>query len=146
VRDKPKRASSVPDQILLYDGTCGLCAASVQFILRHERRHSLGFAPLEGQLAATVRARHPELDGVDSLVWIDRAGTPDESVTVRSRAVLRAAAYLGLPWSLAVVGRFLPAALLDSAYDWVARHRHRIIRGAEQCYLPPPGARGRFLD
>jgi predicted DCC family thiol-disulfide oxidoreductase YuxK len=132
--------------LLLYDGVCGLCAASVQFILRHERRHTLQFAPLQGETAAQVRARHPELNGVDSMVWVERFGdAAAERVAVRSDAVLRAARYIGWPWALAAAGRLLPARLRDAAYDFVARHRHTMFASPEQCYLPPPDTRARFL-
>ena len=131
--------------VLLYDGACGLCASSVQFILAREPGHSLRFAPLQGTLAAAVRARHPEIDGVDSMVWVERAGEQGERVHVRSAAVLRAAQYLGGVWRLAAAGWLLPRALRDAAYDFVARHRHRMF-GTVQCYLPPPDVRARFLD
>jgi predicted DCC family thiol-disulfide oxidoreductase YuxK len=132
--------------LLLYDGVCGLCAASVQFILRHERRHTLRFAPLQGDAAAQVRARHPELNGVDSLVWVERFGdAPGERVEVRSDAVLRAAGYIGGPWALATAARLLPARLRNALYDFVARHRHTMFAAPEQCYMPPPDTRARFL-
>ncbi len=136
----------MPEQILLYDGECGFCAASVQFLLRHERRHSLQFAPLQGIFAAQVKRRHPRLEGIDSLVWVEAAGTPAELVLIRSQAVLRAAAYLGGGWNAAQIGRLLPGTWRDAAYDFVARHRHEIIGGADACYLPPPDVRGRFLE
>jgi predicted DCC family thiol-disulfide oxidoreductase YuxK len=134
------------EQVLLYDGTCGFCAASVQFILRHERQRTLQFAPLEGTLAAGIRARHPELEGIDSLVWVDGVGTPAETVLVKSRAVLRAAGYLGRFWGVLRLGWLVPVALRDGLYDFVARHRHRILRAPEQCYIPPPAVRARFLE
>ncbi len=136
---------SAPATVLLYDGACGLCASSVQFILAREQAHSLRFAPLQGTFAATVRARHPEIDGVDSMVWVEQAGDPGERVHVRSAAVLRAAQYVGGVWRLATAGWLLPRALRDAAYDFMARHRHRLF-GGEQCYLPPPAVRARFLE
>jgi|CXWL01.1.fsa_nt_gi predicted DCC family thiol-disulfide oxidoreductase YuxK len=134
------------DHVLLYDGSCGFCAASVQFILRHERQKSLRFAPIEGRLAADIKRRFPHLEGVDSMVWVEGAGTAAESVLVRSQAVLRAADYLGRHWNIAQVGRVLPGTWRDAIYDFIARHRHKVIRGAATCYLPPPEARARFLD
>ena len=47
--------------LLLYDGTCGFCAASVQWVLRHDRRGTLLFAPLQGETARPILERHPEL-------------------------------------------------------------------------------------
>jgi predicted DCC family thiol-disulfide oxidoreductase YuxK len=134
------------DLLLLYDGSCGLCAASVQFILRHERRqHTLRFAPLQGELGAQIRARHPELEGVDSMIWVvQHAG--GERVTVRSAAVIEVAKYLGGFWTLAAAGAMLPARIRDAMYDFIARHRHKLLRAPEQCYLPPADMRARFLE
>ena len=135
------------DPLLLYDGSCGMCAASVQFILRHERRQTLRFAALQSDAAAAIRARHPELEGVDSMVWIEPAGDGGgERITVRSAAVIEAAKYVGGVWRLAALGQLLPARLRDALYDLIARHRHRVLRAPDQCFLPPPSVRSRFLD
>jgi predicted DCC family thiol-disulfide oxidoreductase YuxK len=132
--------------VLLYDGACGLCAASVQLILRWDRRKTLEFAPLDGRFAATIRARHPEIDRVDSMVWLEPTGDADQlQVHTRSDAALRAAAYLGGPWRLVLLARLLPHAVRDRAYDFIAGHRHLLSRQREQCLTPPANARARFL-
>jgi predicted DCC family thiol-disulfide oxidoreductase YuxK len=132
--------------VLLYDGDCGFCAHSVAFILRHERRHSLLFAALQGPLGTQIRGRHPEL-GVDSMVWVDPPQSNQEAqILARSAAALRVASYLGGPWRLAALGRLLPISLRDAAYDWIARHRHGLARGGAQCFLPSADVRSRFLD
>lgn len=133
--------------LMLYDGVCGLCAASVQFILRHERRQTLRFAALQSEAAARVRARHPELAGVDSMIWIEDEGDASrERVWVRSAAVMKAANYVGGPWRLASVGHLLPRRLTDALYNLIARHRHSWFAPPDSCHLPPPGAASRFLS
>jgi predicted DCC family thiol-disulfide oxidoreductase YuxK len=131
--------------VLLYDGACGFCSAVVQTVLRRDRRGTLRFAALQGAYARGLLARHPELAGVDSLVWVEPSA-PGERVLVRSAAGLRLARYLAGPWYLALVVRLLPRILRDSAYDLVARHRHRLGAAADACFVPPPEVRGRFLD
>jgi predicted DCC family thiol-disulfide oxidoreductase YuxK len=134
--------------ILLYDGTCGFCAKSVQFVLAREKsRHTLRFAPLQSELGMDVQRRHPELVNVDSVIWLEPgvAGSP-ESVSVRSNAVFHTLRYLGGVWSvLAALGAIVPRFVRDAAYDFVARHRHKIIRADTSCLLPTPEQRGRFL-
>ncbi|MGE0592472.1 MAG: thiol-disulfide oxidoreductase DCC family protein [Vicinamibacterales bacterium] len=147
-RETTSQAPTVlPPRLLLYDGACGLCAASVQFILRHERTHDLAFAPLEGTTAGRLLADRPDLRATDSLIWVvTKPGGPAE-VLVRSAAVLRAATYLGGPWRLAAVARLVPRPLRDALYDLVARHRHRLTRATGLCLLPPGAAAAhRFLD
>jgi predicted DCC family thiol-disulfide oxidoreductase YuxK len=121
-----------------------LCAASVQFVLRHERRHALRFAALDSEPGAAIRARHPELAGIDSMVWVEPAGD-GEQVLTRSAAALRIARYLGGPWRASALAYLVPRVVRDAVYDLIARHRHVLSRGRAQCYLPPPAVRARFL-
>jgi predicted DCC family thiol-disulfide oxidoreductase YuxK len=131
--------------VLLYDGECGFCAGSVQFVLRHEPaagRGRLAFAPLQGPFGSRVRAQFPELIGVDSVVWYD-PGIP--AVRVRSAAALAAVAHLGGVWTVAAaLGRLVPRPLRDAVYHLIARRRFEIA--APACLLPTPEERSRFLS
>ena len=138
--------------VLLYDGECGFCAESVQLVLRHERKGKVRFAPLQGAFAASVRARHPEIASVDSMLWVEPAegsqaivGTAD-GVFVRSAAALRLARYLGGVWRLLLLGYLIPTRVRDALYDFIARHRHQIPGTRPACLVVPPDLRGRFLD
>jgi predicted DCC family thiol-disulfide oxidoreductase YuxK len=135
--------------LLLYDGSCGFCARSVQFVLRHEsRRRTLRFAALDSAIGIDVRARHPEIEGVDSVVWVEPAETnAPERVLVRSAAVLCVLRYLGGVWrALAGLAAIVPRSLADAVYDFVARHRHKLTRGNPACVIPTPEQRSRFID
>jgi len=135
--------------LLLYDGTCGFCAESVQFVLRHDRRRqTLRFSSLQGPTAAEIRARHPELDAVDSVIWFEPAdGTHPETLLTKSPAALRVLRYLGGVWRpLGALAASVPRAIRDAIYALVARHRHRLIRGGPACVVPTPEERNRFLD
>ena len=133
--------------VLLYDGTCGFCAESVQLVLRHDRRRTLRFAALQGAFGTGVRARHPEVSRADSVVWVEPAdGANPERVLLRSDAALRVAAYLGGWFHLARVAAILPRPVRDAAYDLVARHRHQLSRDGPHCLVPAPEVRERFLD
>jgi predicted DCC family thiol-disulfide oxidoreductase YuxK len=133
--------------ILLYDGDCAFCAASVRLVLRHERRRDLRFAPLGGQLGRAVRRQHPELAGVDSVLWFEpAAGGHPERVAVRTQAVLQVARYLGGLWRMLLLGRLLPRRVADAVYEVVARHRRRLVREGDVCLLPAQADRDRFLE
>lgn len=128
--------------VVLYDGTCGLCSKSVQWILRHEADHALVFAPLQGETAAELRARHPEIPkSLDSVVLVDEA----DRVWLRSKTFLRVAKHLRAPWRIAYHVRWLPAFVLDLGYRVIARLRYRIWGRADACELPSPQNRDRFL-
>jgi predicted DCC family thiol-disulfide oxidoreductase YuxK len=133
--------------VLLYDGTCGLCSATVRFLLRRDKKQLLRFASLEGDYGRSVLDTCPELEGVDSIVWSEPATADHPAhVLTRSAAALRIALYLGGAWKLTLVFTVVPRSIRDWVYDLVARHRHRLMGSSEQCLVPPPEARDRFLD
>ncbi|HEV2290294.1 MAG TPA: DCC1-like thiol-disulfide oxidoreductase family protein [Gemmatimonadales bacterium] len=128
--------------LLLYDAACGFCTRQVQFLLRHDKRGTLRFAPLGGVTARGVLERHPELEGVDSMVWVE-SGAAGERAAVRSDAALHAARHLGGLWRCATFGYIIPRHWRDTVYDLIARHRHRF--GGPTCAVPGPEDAGRFL-
>lgn len=132
--------------VLLYDGDCGFCSSIVRFVLDHERRHTLAFAALESPYAKRLLAGRPDLQGVDSVVWVERDDPASPlRILVRSTAALRLASYLGGGWRLLAVLWLVPRPLRDGIYRLVAGNRHR-ISGGERCLAPTPKTRHRFLD
>jgi predicted DCC family thiol-disulfide oxidoreductase YuxK len=133
-------AAAMPP-VLVYDGSCGFCSRSVQFILRHERRHDLLFVTRDSPLGQDLR-RHFLLESVESMVWI--AG---DQASIESNSVLRAASYLGGVWSaLAALGSLVPSPLRNWAYRLIARYRRQLSSAATSCLVPTPEQRERFLS
>ncbi|HZT57706.1 MAG TPA: DCC1-like thiol-disulfide oxidoreductase family protein [Pyrinomonadaceae bacterium] len=131
--------------VLLYDGVCGFCNKTVQMILDHDRRGTMRFAALQSDYARSIVGRHPELEGVDSVVFVENFDG-GKRVFVRSDAALKVAAYLGGFWKIFLIGRVLPRALRDYFYDLFARNRYKLFGKYDSCMLPPPEVRSRFLD
>jgi predicted DCC family thiol-disulfide oxidoreductase YuxK len=132
---------SVSAPMLVYDGSCGFCSRSVQFILRHERRHDLLFVPRDSPLGKQLR-RQFHLEAVESMLWID-----GDKAAIESNAVLNAARYLGGFWSaLAGIGSLVPSVLRNWGYRFIARNRRRLSASAPSCLLPAPEQRARFLE
>jgi len=132
-------ASATP--LVLYDGTCGLCAKSVRFILRHERDHDIQFAPLQGETAAALRDKYPQIPRtLESVVYI-----ADDRVFLRSKAFLNAAKHMRAPWRWGYWMRWFPAFLLDLGYRVIAALRYRLFGRVDVCDVPSPAQRARFL-
>jgi len=127
--------------LFLYDGTCGLCARSVRWILDHERDHDIVFAPLQGPTAALARSRYPRiLLSIDTVVYITGG-----RAHLRSKAFLHAANHLRAPWRWGYALRWFPGFVLDLLYRVVAALRYRIWGHADACGLVTPDQRRRFL-
>jgi predicted DCC family thiol-disulfide oxidoreductase YuxK len=137
--------SSGPTHLVLYDGVCALCNNSVAFLLRIDRAELLVFAPLQGETANVVLARHEAIDATDTMVFVRDFGTPEEKISTQSSGVLDALSVLGGFWWLLSWKRVIPRPLRDSVYRWVARHRYRWFGKYEACPVPPPEIAQRFL-
>jgi predicted DCC family thiol-disulfide oxidoreductase YuxK len=133
--------------VLLYDGECGLCARSIQFVLQREsvaQQSLLQFAALHSEFGAYVRTRHPDVANVDSIVWYETFPTGASQVRVRSDAALAVALHLGGTWrAVARLGAFVPRPLRDAVYDAIARRRLQLA--APACVVPTATQRSRFL-
>ena len=130
--------------VLLYDGVCGLCNKSVQMILDHDKRKEMLFAALQSDYGKEVISRHPELEKVDSIVFVEQADA--ERVFTRSAAALRVASYLGGAWKLLLILRIIPRPVRDFFYNLCAKYRYKFFGKYDSCMLPAPDVRSRFLD
>lgn len=127
--------------MVFFDGVCNLCNGTVNFLIDHDPRRRLRYAPLQGRTFAELRASHPDLPELGSIVLLDEKG-----LHFKSRAVLRTLRVLGGVWRVAVVLLVIPRPLRDLAYDWVAKHRYRWFGKADSCRTPTPELRDRFLE
>lgn len=131
-------ANSTP--IVFFDGVCGLCNSTVDFVLRRDPEGRLRFAPLQGETAAALLPA-ADRETLDSLVFWDRG-----QLHRRSSAVVRILWQLGPFWR--VVGSLLwviPLPLRNAGYRLVAKLRYRLFGKKETCRLPTPAERSRVL-
>ncbi len=125
-------------RIILFDGVCNFCDASVQFIMKRDGG-AFRFASLQSDIGQQyVEQFH--IAG-DSVVLIDN----DQAYT-KSTAALRIALRLGFPWRLFGLALLVPPRLRDLAYTWFAKHRYRIFGQKNTCMLPTADQRARFLS
>jgi predicted DCC family thiol-disulfide oxidoreductase YuxK len=135
--------------LVVFDGRCGFCYASVRWLLRRDKQDRLRFVAMESERVAGMLERH-SLTGMDSasgtMLVVRDAGEESESVLVRSDAVVTLLRELRQPWP--VVGGMLgwiPRPVRDLGYRVIARWRHRIWGRLGSCPLPTAEERGRFL-
>jgi predicted DCC family thiol-disulfide oxidoreductase YuxK len=138
--------AELPARIVLYDGVCGFCNGSVRWLIERDVAGCLNYAALQGDTAAELRTRHPEIPNeLDTIVFVEIA-PGGERVFVRSAAIFRVLRELRGPWRWLAPLRFLlPLALWDVAYRAFARRRYRWFGRLEACPIPPPELRARFL-
>ena len=133
--------------LLLYDGVCGLCDHLVQFVLARDPHGTFDFAPLQSDTGRAAVAREGgDPDVLTSFYVVRDYRTARARTLIKGRAALFVGGALGWPWRAVAVFGVLPTAVLDWAYDIVARYRYRVFGRVEQCALPRPDQRKRFVD
>jgi predicted DCC family thiol-disulfide oxidoreductase YuxK len=137
---KKKMKSTENQSVLLFDGVCNLCNASVDFIMRSERDTQLKFASLQSDYGQSV-LESQKLDAVpDSLVYYN-----GKEVFFKSSAAFKITQHLKWPYNWLSVFGVLPTPLRDLIYDWIARNRYRWFGKKETCRLPNAEEQERFL-
>ena len=117
--------------VILFDGVCNLCNASVQWIIRHDPAGIFHFATLQSR----------DVQRLESIILIE--GNREFR---RSTAFLHILRRLPrLKW-LAYFGAVLPEAIRDRAYDFIAKNRYRWFGKQDQCMMPTPEISARFIE
>jgi predicted DCC family thiol-disulfide oxidoreductase YuxK len=133
--------------LVLYDGACGLCRRLLQFLLAHDRARIFKFASLQSPTGWTaVQRSGNDPDDLTSFYVVTNYRTRQPKVLSQGRAALFVARGLGWPWRAACLFSVLPTTLLDRLYNVVARNRYRVFGRHEQCLIPRPEERDRFVD
>lgn len=127
--------------IIVFDGMCVMCSRFAQIVMRRDKARRFRLLAAQSALGVALY-RHYGLDPVD---YETNVLIEDGRAYFKSEASLRILERLGLPWSLARVGRVLPLLVRDWLYGVVARNRLRWFGVRESCFIPRPEDRDRFL-
>lgn len=142
ISDETVHQRQFSHDIILYDGHCNLCNKWVQWVLKRDRRARYRFASLQSDRGRDlVRSAGRDPDSLDSVVlW------RNNQIWIKSGAALKIASGLGGGYRLAEVFMIIPPFVRNAVYDWVARNRYRWFGRSEECPMPKPEWRDRFLD
>lgn len=128
--------------VILFDGICNLCNASVIFILKQERSPVFQFASIQSEV------------GKDLLEWCGLPRNYDQAIVLidhggvdkGSTAALKIGRQLRFPWSLfSRLGLLVPVSIRDWVYRQIATHRYEWFGKKDVCMVPTENLRNRFL-
>jgi len=126
--------------VILFDGVCNLCNASVNFVIDRDPAGLFYFSALQSDYAQGKLATHQVGQDLNTIILLE-----DGKVYDRSTAALRIARHLGGLWPLLYVGILIPRFLRNAVYRWIAKNRYRWFGQTEQCRVPTTDLQARFL-
>lgn len=131
----------MPENIILFDGVCNLCNASINFIIDRDPQSHFRFAALQSEAGQALLERYNQKNSdFDSIVLLK-----DGRIYQKSDAALEIARGMNGLWSWLYVFKILPRFLRNALYDFIARNRYRWFGRMDACRIPTPELRARFL-
>jgi predicted DCC family thiol-disulfide oxidoreductase YuxK len=127
--------------VLLFDGVCNVCNNTVVFVIARDPGGYFSFASLQSNVGRQLVSQHGLSPDVNTIVLIEHGRAYE-----RSDAMFRVLLRLGAGWRLlARLGLLVPRFIRDLGYRVFARYRYALFGRTEQCLVPTPDLKRRFL-
>ncbi len=127
--------------ILLFDGVCNMCNSLVTFVIKRDQEATFKFASLQSEVGQRILKEHSlPSEQFDSFYYVD-----GQKVFTKSTAALKVAKELDGAWRLFYPFIVIPKPIRDIIYSLIAKNRYRWFGKREQCMLPNPDMKKRFL-
>lgn len=129
-------------KIILFDGVCNLCNSAVQFIIERDKKDIFRFVALQSDLGKEICnyvGVNPKI--TDSIILYE----PGKAYYLKSEAALKIVAEFHSVYTLLVIFKIFPIGIRDSIYDYVAKNRYKWYGKKEQCMIPTPELKAKFL-
>ena len=128
--------------IILFDGFCNLCIASVQFIINRDSKDIFRFVPIQSDIGKEI-ILNKEIDCLknNSIILIK-----ENSVNYRSSAVLHILYYLNTMWKFLIVFYIIPYPIRDFIYNLISKKRYFLFGKKNKCMVPDKNINSKFLS
>jgi predicted DCC family thiol-disulfide oxidoreductase YuxK len=129
-------------KIILFDGVCNLCDFAVQFVIEHDTKDMFRFVALQSELGQEI-LKHIGINpiNIDSVILYE----PGIAYYYKSSAAIEIAKSLGGFWHFGTVFKIIPAGIRNQLYDYIAKNRYKWYGKKEQCMMPSPELKSKFL-
>ncbi|MCA0972065.1 thiol-disulfide oxidoreductase DCC family protein [Halobacillus litoralis] len=128
-------------RIILFDGDCHFCDRSVQFIMKRDPKAMFQFASLQSETGQELLRKFGAPVELDSFILIEK-----NRMYTQSTAALRVCRQLNGLWKTLHFLTAIPKPIRDTVYNVIAKNRYKWFGTKEQCPLPTPDERKRFLS
>lgn len=129
-------------KIIIFDGVCNLCDASVQKIIKHDSKDVFRFVASQSTLGQEI-INYLGIDTTktDSIILYQ----PGVAYYYKAEAALEIAKDLGGIFVFGPLISWLPNTILNSVYDYVASNRYKWYGKKEACMVPSKEILNKFL-
>ncbi len=128
-------------QVILFDGVCNFCNASINFVIDHDPNKHFKFASLQSEFGNAILKKYQRnTTDFESVILLK-----NNRIFTKSKAALEIAKDLCGFWKYLSLFSVLPSSILDFFYDLIAKNRYKIFGKSDSCRMPTRELRERFL-
>lgn len=129
-------------KIILFDGVCNLCNASVQFVIKRDTKDVFRFVALQSDLGNKI-LNHIGInrEQTDSIVLYE----PGKAYFYKAEAALKIINEFGGLYYLLNILQIFPKFISNAVYDYIAKNRYHWYGKQESCMMPTPESAAKFL-
>ena len=129
-------------KIILFDGVCNLCNNSVQFVIKRDVNDVFQFAALQSETGKRLLTeRNIDTQEVDSIILIE----PNIAYYTKSTAALEIGKHLKGVKAISSILLWLPEALRNIVYDFIARNGYKWYGKKDNCMIPSEEIKSKFI-
>ena len=127
--------------LILFDGICNFCNSAVNFVIKKDKGAVIHFAPLQSPKGRLyLKQYNYPVNNLNSFVFIE-----NNKVYTKSTAALKVCRHLKGGWPLCYGFIIVPKFIRDGIYSWVAKNRYKWFGVRQECMMPTPEVRSRFV-
>ena len=127
--------------VILFDGVCNFCNGAVNFTIKRDKKATIKFAALQSETGRQLVQQYGfPADDMRSFLFIENGKAYN-----RSTAALRVCRHLKGLWPLCYGFIIVPAFIRNGIYDWIAKNRYKWFGERQECMIPTPEVKARFL-
>jgi predicted DCC family thiol-disulfide oxidoreductase YuxK len=128
--------------VILFDGICNFCNSTINFIIKRDKKKLIRFAPLQSDAGQQLlTAFNLSTTEFHSFIYIENG-----KVFTESTAALRVCKKLTALWPLLYGFIIVPKFIRNGIYKWISKNRYKWFGQKNQCMIPSPEIRNRFLQ
>jgi len=130
-------------KLILFDGVCNLCNTSVAKVIDNDKKDTFVFTALQSETGQQILDQLKiDISKVDSIILYEPGITYD----IKSTAALKIMNDFGGFWQLTQLFWIFPEAFRDFIYDYIAKNRYKWFGKKENCMIPSPKLKVKFLS
>jgi len=128
--------------VILFDGVCNLCNASVQYVIKHDPKKNFRFASLQSGFGQKILSNHNlPLNDYNSFILFE-----NNTIYTRSTAALMVARRLNGVVKILAAFIIIPKFIRDGVYNIIAKKRYKWFGRKNECWIPTPELKNLFVD